>query len=662
MRTLMLILSMMLLGSLCLPKSFALQGETQAPSATRSFEWTPEMIATMEALPLQHGGRIKPLRTWADFKLLGLSTRRKPEIEQDGEQIKIDAVAWVLDCMFFPELAATYPVLSVDDSSILQAVGLDVGDRGRRDRFSLEDLEPVRTELISSAQRIQGLDGNERSREETQTLDLAIRMRSLEDMMRTLAPIRMSVAVPEGGLLGQWATDGQANLVTLLTDLDQVRSALEKSDQAGQRMAASLAAAMEKGMAAGASGVAMVPPAGTRTDDEEWLDLGQALMATVTEEHETSRSVLLGLKQAQDAASAGDVEELQAALTQVVQATSDRGTARGELKELTSEVAFQNAQLFTLALVLFMCAFLFGALALLPGTRWLTWLAWGTSGIGALILVVGIIWRCLIIGRPPITNLYETAPFIGACGVILAMFVARIQRQKAILPLGALFAVAILFLSQSLELRDAVSSGDSMRNLMAVLDTNFWLATHVTIVTFGYCAALFAWSLAALWVLALPFVQSHRRKMGASTAGWHRSLTRSIYGVVAFGLLFSLVGTILGGIWANYSWGRFWGWDPKENGALVIVLWQLVILHARMGGLIKDLGLALAAVALGSVVVFSWFGVNNLGVGLHSYGFTSGAARAMSFWHMANMLLIGWGLLWWMVPLMRGSQSKTNGA
>ena len=123
MRTLMLILSMMLLGSLCLPKSFALQGETQAPSATRSFEWTPEMIATMEALPLQHGGRIKPLRTWADFKLLGLSTRRKPEIEQDGEQIKIDAVAWVLDCMFFPELAATYPVLSVDDSSILQAVG-----------------------------------------------------------------------------------------------------------------------------------------------------------------------------------------------------------------------------------------------------------------------------------------------------------------------------------------------------------------------------------------------------------------------------------------------------------------------------------------------------------------------------------------------------------
>ena len=101
------------------------------------------------------------------------------------------------------------------------------------------------------------------------------------------------------------------------------------------------------------------------------------------------------------------------------------------------------------------------------------------------------------------------------------------------------------------------------------------------------------------------------------------------YGVLCFALLFSVVGTILGGIWANESWGRFWGWDPKENGALLICLSQLAILHARMGGFLKPFGVAMAAIVAGCVVAFSWWGVNLLGVGLHSYGFTGGILTAL---------------------------------
>jgi ABC-type transport system involved in cytochrome c biogenesis permease subunit len=95
-----------------------------------------------------------------------------------------------------------------------------------------------------------------------------------------------------------------------------------------------------------------------------------------------------------------------------------------------------------------------------------------------------------------------------------------------------------------------------------------------------------------------------------------------IYGVVCFALLFSFTGTILGGIWADQSWGRFWGWDPKENGAVLIVLWNALILHARWGGLIRHRGLAVLAVLGNVVTAFSWFGTNLLGIGLHSYGFT----------------------------------------
>ena len=122
----------------CMPLQAQATPRDSIPS--RSFDWSPELIAIAEGLPLQHGGRVKPLRTWADFKLLALSSGRKVKIEQGGETVKIDAVAWVLDCMFFPELAMTYPVLICDDTSVLRAVGMDLEDHGRRDRFSLQEL------------------------------------------------------------------------------------------------------------------------------------------------------------------------------------------------------------------------------------------------------------------------------------------------------------------------------------------------------------------------------------------------------------------------------------------------------------------------------------------------------------------------------------------
>src|SRR5207302_10822606 len=99
------------------------------------------------------------------------------------------------------------------------------------------------------------------------------------------------------------------------------------------------------------------------------------------------------------------------------------------------------------------------------------------------------------------------------------------------------------------------------------------------------------------------------------------TLERMVYGVVCFATLFSFIGTILGGIWADQSWGRFWGWDPKENGALMIVLWNVFILHARWGGLATQRNLMAMAVFGNIVTSLSWFGVNMLGIGLHSYGF-----------------------------------------
>jgi hypothetical protein len=124
-----------------------------------------------------------------------------------------------------------------------------------------------------------------------------------------------------------------------------------------------------------------------------------------------------------------------------------------------------------------------------------------------------------------------------------------------------------------------------------------------------------------------------------------KSLARMIYGIVCFATLFSFVGTVLGGIWADQSWGRFWGWDPKENGALIIVLWNALILHLRWGGMIRERGLCRCAIGGNIVTSWSWFGVNMLGIGLHSYGFTDAAFKWLLAFVLSQVALIILGLL-----------------
>jgi ABC-type transport system involved in cytochrome c biogenesis permease subunit len=154
---------------------------------------------------------------------------------------------------------------------------------------------------------------------------------------------------------------------------------------------------------------------------------------------------------------------------------------------------------------------------------------------------------------------------------------------------------------------------------VAVLDSNFWLATHVVCISIGYAGCCVAGLLGHIYLL-----QALRRTPEDPVL---QETASAVYGALGFGMIFSFFGTMLGGVWADQSWGRFWGWDPKENGALVIVLWSAIVFHARLANLIGPRGFA-AGCVLGVIgVLAAWLGVNLLGVGLHSYGFTSGLAR-----------------------------------
>jgi ABC-type transport system involved in cytochrome c biogenesis permease subunit len=182
-----------------------------------------------------------------------------------------------------------------------------------------------------------------------------------------------------------------------------------------------------------------------------------------------------------------------------------------------------------------------------------------------------------------------------------------------------------------------MAQGDTLEMMRAVLDSNFWLATHVVCITIGYSSTFLAGFLGVFYVFRKAFDRSWNNKTATE-------LERMVYGIVCFSLLFSFVGTILGGIWADQSWGRFWGWDPKENGALMIVLWNAFVLHARLAKQAKPRDFVVMAVFGNIVTALSWFGVNMLGIGLHSYGWMDKAFNWLALFIATQMAVIILGL------------------
>jgi ABC-type transport system involved in cytochrome c biogenesis permease subunit len=239
-----------------------------------------------------------------------------------------------------------------------------------------------------------------------------------------------------------------------------------------------------------------------------------------------------------------------------------------------------------------------------------------------------------------VTNLYSSAIYIGWVCVMLGLVLQLIFRNGIGNVLAGVTGFLSLLVAHGLAL---AADGDTLEMMQAVLDTNFWLATHVTCITKGYGATFLAGFIAIVFILMGFFSWLAGSELDRETS---RVFGLMIYGVVCFATLLSFTGTVLGGIWADQSWGRFWGWDPKENGALMIVIWNALILHARWGGMVRERGMAMLAIAGNIVTAWSWFGTNQLGVGLHAYGFSNSLAFwLLSFW-TSQLMLLGVGGIW----------------
>lgn len=260
------------------------------------------------------------------------------------------------------------------------------------------------------------------------------------------------------------------------------------------------------------------------------------------------------------------------------------------------------------------------------------------TGVGVALIAVslhatGIILRCLIGGRPPVTNMYESVIWVSFAASAFALIFFAVYRS-AIYLIAALPAtvLALLLVHQM-----PIAMPSSIDPLVPVLRDNFWLTVHVLTITLGYAAFLLAWAFGHVLLMLYVWWPAATRA--------NQTLHFLLYRVIQLGVLLLAAGTILGGVWANYSWGRFWGWDPKETWALIALLCYITTLHGRLAGWWTQFGLVVASAVCFLAVLMAWYGVNFvLGKGLHSYGFGIGGETYVAVFVALDLLFVGFAV------------------
>jgi ABC-type transport system involved in cytochrome c biogenesis permease subunit len=589
----------------------AVKNQMRPESRMTSFDWY-----TAGKIPTQFGGRMMPLDAYAQQTLKAISNRSSLSLDSVPSAIKdrvdgrrLSAMQWLMEVAIDEPALQYLPMIRVDAGEVRNELGIE------RRESKLYSLDEIRAQA-ESADRVvadaRGKEPRDRTFKERKMLELSGRTIQYQFASESF---RLP-ALPE---------ISEAEFKEMLPEEDPANIPLFAIRMLQRRME----------MIKNAETPAIVAPTQAKAEDEanhpRWLPFAPAF---VDHANEVILSKLPDSKPRPGVQTFGDM----------IKAYGDNDTEAFNLavdKHLESvgqyPIPGYNPDLIGLerwmqsnwptgvALFLYMACVLMCLFYLIVNLPRLRSAAWGVLAVAFAIHTIAIVCRISITGRAPVINLYSASVFIGWAAVLFGLVIERLFRYGAGNLLAAVAGVMSLMLAYGL------NTGDTMPVLEAVLDTQFWLATHVVTVTLGYAATLAAGTVGIGYLVAGWF--------GADKKTRH-NVFRFCYGATCFGIVFSFIGTVLGGLWADDSWGRFWGWDPKENGALLIVIWNALMLHARWDGMVGPRGFASLAIGGNIVTAWSFFGTNELGIGLHSYGFTEGVLMWLSLYVASQMLFI----------------------
>ncbi|MEM6781128.1 MAG: cytochrome c biogenesis protein CcsA [Pseudomonadota bacterium] len=574
-------------------------------------------------IPVLHDGRIKPMDSFARIHL---------KLFSGSERIdRMNAQEWLLETLFNPPQAFNRPVFKINDPDVRQILGLE---KRAQHMYALSDISAP---LEAQQEVIQGLldaDQNTFSRSQRALIDLHIHRILYSNILRSLSlVVPLSIQPPNSlGLeeketytaldferIAQKAENKVKDIVRQKGD-DIEKFSDEEIELAQFMMQMSV---LREASSANVL-LRIIPP--QWNESEEWMSPWVLIQSG---QGSPQSSAYLDLwKNAAIAYKAQDETELNTVFAEIYDSALTMMPDDSWDTRLKAEVFYNHIHPFHVALGLFAIAVVACAAYAMKPIYLFYYGALATSIGGLFFTTFGIVIRMLVLDRPPVGTLFESVLFVTT---IVALFALLSEwRYKNALSLfgGALTSVILISISSAMAINP-----DDKEVLVAVLDTNFWLATHVLIVTAGYGTCLLA-AIGAHIHMGVEIA-------GKNTRSLDKNITQAIYLCAIISLLLMSVGTILGGVWADQSWGRFWGWDPKENGALLIVLWLVWILHGKISGHLKQWDVSALYAYLGVIVALSWFGVNLLNVGLHSYGFIDGIAYGLVSFIVIETLLIG---------------------
>jgi cytochrome c-type biogenesis protein CcsB len=415
----------------------------------------------------------------------------------------------------------------------------------------------------------------------------------------------------------------------VIQQLNTVRSRQEKLNpyyQAVERLENQLALfqAIRSGVA-----IRMVPDAATDT----WKSVAELEGEPREAFAQVTKAFVDSIALAQSGVPVEANAELVAAVADFVgKARAQAPDKYADMKKIEVEQHLDRFHPFKWAWICYLIALIFMVFAQFTQKRGLDAGSWLFLILGMGLHTYGMVLRVYLAGRPPVSNMYETVVWVPYGAIIFAIILERVQKNKLVLMAAAAVSVGCLILT---DLAPSVLD-KSIQPLEPVLRSTFWLATHVLIITISYAAFFLAFAVGD--VLLFYYLKDEKRYAEQIRGG-----VQAIYRSIQIGCVLLAAGTILGGIWADYSWGRFWGWDPKETWALISLLGYIALLHGRLVGWVKNFEMAAGAVIAFSLIIMAWYGVNYvLGAGLHSYGFGAGGVEYVSGFVALHVLFVAY--------------------
>ncbi|MBK7999405.1 MAG: cytochrome c biogenesis protein CcsA [Verrucomicrobia bacterium] len=583
-------------------------------------------IRGITEVPLEGNGPGGAWGTWEELRTKGSELTERKWYQFSKRPKKLKPAEWLLEVVANPKLADDRYIFVINHPDLRSLMKLEGGVEKSGLHFYRyndikDNLQPI---LQAEAARASKLDATLRTPYDRAVLQLSSAWTLYFRLKNTLQP--------------EDSKDFRKELDDYIAAIKHARSEAQERQAAGEKLdretidrllePVQRIAQRYEMMARMDTPLAVPLPHPGEKGHEIWHRMGDALMESNGETMAEPVKLLAGISSAYQA---GDV----AKFNESIKTYQDYLVSQNLTKDITKsnrETFFNQMLAFKRSMYIYIAAFLL-VLLYWAGLNDV----WRTTAsrllmIGFVVHTAGLIFRMWLEARPPVTNLYSSAIFIGWGAVVLGLVLERFYKDG----IGIAVATCVGFLSLVVA-HNLALGGDTMEMMRAVLDTNFWLATHVVVITLGYASTFVSGFLALVYIVRGVFTKTLTTETG-------KGLARMVYAIVCFSTLFSFVGTVLGGIWADQSWGRFWGWDPKENGALMIVLWNVLILHLRWGGMIRERGLMNCAIVGNIITSWSWFGVNMLGIGLHSYGFMDAAFMWLMLFVGSQLLLIGIGL------------------